>query len=143
MAVESFKRINWNTGDSTDIAKLNTMVSNEFWLFENTPRITYRGWDINRTKGVKILATVTYLAVNPTRERVRRGISFGSFFTAGCRPIVVTGVNSAESTNVTCGIRGYQQFAIDHRGVEITLNTARKGAKFTSAANVHVLAVGY
>jgi hypothetical protein len=147
MAATPYKPVVFSS-ESLSQAKLQQLANNQQWLFENTPRTRYVGNGLTRDSSIKMMsgkishgtAQVDYLDVP---------VYFGSFFTAGCRPIVVATVEG-----YTYGLRHYTQTRglsngeIDHTGFiahvvshELVNNTSTNWIKGTGW--VHWTAVGY
>jgi len=142
---QPYKAVSWNEEPvSTD--KLNTMTNNDQWLFENTPRMKYHGYNLIKTSGLKILAT--YVTIPPTTATsAGRNLYFGSFFSAGCQPIVVA---SPASTNAQrrffIAVNGIGKAVPDNNGAQIYLVPSEanpKNNKIGATVYCHVIAIGW
>jgi hypothetical protein len=128
--------------------KLNQMTNNDQWLYENTPRLNFNTYGVKRTSGVKIMAAI---AIIPASGKAwsNTTFNFGTFFSSGCRPVVVTGTQvtgpSAWRQHVVItGLVG--DYAPDHRGFRAHAG-ADKGTSVNNVINerifVHFIAIGW
>lgn len=111
-----YKRLNWGQKDLILSSKLNDMVGNDDWLFQNMLRGYYDVLGVVRDSGlemrtgyVKGIATenVSFFAEH----------YYSRPFLPGTRPTVVTGVVSAAAMRYILGVKGLDNRAIpDHRG---------------------------
>lgn len=90
MLNQGYVPVNWN-GEALTTDKLNQMCNNDQYLYDRSPRIRF---SINgagvRDTSIKMISGKTPYA--PTAEGIDNEwlpIYFGSFFTAGCNPVVV------------------------------------------------------
>jgi hypothetical protein len=100
--------------------KLAAMTNNDQWLFENTPRMLYNAYSINKPSGIKIMASVVVLA--PSKTLYYSGVfNFGSFFSANSRPIVVPTVNpiGGAGHGYTSNVIGIGMPSPDYRGFTV------------------------
>jgi hypothetical protein len=69
--------------------KLEQLASNQQYLFENISRVKYSAGGITREGGSKMIAGKSAFPALPTRSYLYLTINFGSYFTAGSRPVVL------------------------------------------------------
>lgn len=140
-----YKPVTFNS-ESLSQAKLQQMANNMQWLFENNPRVRYLPpGGSPRDAGLKIMygkapfpiwASGVYDAF----------IYFGSFFSAGCKPIVTTSLEVTGSRGAKANtIRGLGG-EIDYRGfVARVFTVERPGVPTDIEAGgwIHWQAAGY
>lgn len=143
---QPYKAVSWNE-EPISVDKLNTMTNNDQWLFENTPRMKYHGYNILKTSGLRILATYALIPATTARAS-SRGVYFGSFFSQGCQPIVVAQpvpTNSGQR-RFFVAVNGIGRAVPDHTGATITLTASELNPKSDRIANqvyCHVIAIGW
>ena len=72
------------------------MSNNDQYLYENMPKVQYNAYGIKKVNSIKILSGI--VTVNPNSSLWSSvQISFGTFFSVGCRPVVVTGTQPTSS----------------------------------------------
>lgn len=153
MTASPYKNVTWPIGAPVVTDTLNDMANNDQWLFENMPRIQYSAHGIKRNSGIKILAGVTRY---PGNETVAEGsavdISFGSFFTPGCNPVVVATISASSSPHkkyvTTSALGAHAVETIDHRGFSAYVSAMPWSGRvgFVPLGNsglVHYIAIGY
>jgi hypothetical protein len=125
LSVSSFKDVNWGSDDLLTTDKLNTMVSNTRYLFERTPKLYYNAYNTKKDSGLKIACGTTTIAPGKV-NLYRKTVYFGSFFTAGSKPVIVTGVTSPSNRRMITSIYGIQGlgYVPDHRGFVACANTS-------------------
>jgi hypothetical protein len=104
------------TSESIPASKLQQLADNDNWLFENAPRLRYAVTDLTKEKGIKIIAGKTRYPATTGADWEDVYVYFGSFFTAGCKPIVTCVTADTE--------KGHRKFVnvrglggeLDHRG---------------------------
>lgn len=115
MASTPFVPTSWGEEPITT-DKLQVMSSNDQWLFENTPKISFSNMGVTKASGSKILTGGTYVPPN-NKISVRSTAYFGTYFSPGCRPIVVASVFAYPQMRIACSIAGIGSIACpDHRG---------------------------
>lgn len=135
------------TNDALTRDKLLQMANNDQWLFENLTKVRYSANGLVRDTGVKIIAGKTpYAAVGADYQYI--SIHFGSFFSAGCRPVVTGsvqpgGVRKRINFSVT-GLGGTSSEP-DNSGFMAVLWTTERvvGTTIDASGMVHWQAVGY
>lgn len=119
------------------------MVNNDNWLYENMARVYYNnGGSIKRSTGLKIMAGAIYVAPNKANY-MRKTVSFGSYFSAGCKPIITTGLNASYGTRSHLTFYGLNGISVDHQGAIFTLYASNPASKFVSGVYINWVAVGY
>lgn len=151
MAVTTYSPVTWG-GEDIDLSKLKQMANNDQFLFENLPKMIYKG-PITKAGGLKIACGK--VAVPPKNSRQSTvEVYFGSFFTTGCAPVVTANARTGGATygnRKTVSIGGIGRVDPDHRGVALTYNTideldrtAIKQARTVGpSALIHWIAVGW
>lgn len=125
MAVSTFKDVNWGNNEYLSADKLNTMVANTRYLFERAPKMYYNSYAVKKDTGVKI-ACGAYTIAPGKGHLFRRTIYFGSFFTTGSKPVIVTGITSPSNRRMIPSMYGIQGegYVPDHRGFVACVNTS-------------------
>lgn len=145
MSATPYKAVNWQDDEPVFTNKLNVMTQNDQWLFENTPRMLYTGFNQRRTEGMKIASGI--LLCNPNPYGVQQHVVyFGSFFSEACTPVVVTGLMHQGEVRITFGVKGIGQTYVDHRGFEILGGAINHNANWKAMTKqfwVTWIAVGY
>lgn len=93
------------------------MAQNSRYLLERAPKLYYNAYNVKKDTGVKIACGV--VSVAPTRAmETTVSVNFGSFFSAGTRPIPVTSLTTQSNMRIietTYGFGGLGSVP-DHRG---------------------------
>lgn len=141
MPANEYKPTSWN-GEPINNAKLNQMCNNTQFLFERSPRIRYAAAGTPRDNGLRIISGKTPFPAVTTATWVAVPIYFGSFFAAGCRPVVTATLEGRPGwlrRRVTIhGISG----EVDHNGFVGVISTEYDKA-LTVGGWIHWTAVGY
>lgn len=117
MAVASYQDVAWNSADPLDRAKLNLMAQNSRYLLERAPKLYYNAYNIKKDTGVKLACGVVTVPSTKGMEMTVT-VNFGSFFSAGTRPIPVTSLTTQTNMRIietTYGFGGLGSVP-DHRG---------------------------
>lgn len=118
MASTPYTPVTWGEEPIT-AEKLATMTSNDQWLFEHTPAMSYSHNGIKKFDNLKI-ATGTVFVLAHTQDSVNIPVEFGGFFSSSCKPIVVVGgIISPVEIRCFVGCRGFDKGLPDSRGFEI------------------------
>lgn len=146
MAVSSFKDVNWGPNEYLATDKLNTMVSNTRYLFERAPKLYYNSYSIKKDTGIKIACGTATIAPGKAHY-YKKTIYFGSFFTSGSKPVIVTSVTSPYNRRMILshwGIQG-EGYVPDHRGFIACAATAtlEKSHYLSKQIYVNWIAMGY
>jgi hypothetical protein len=144
--ISSFKDVNWGEDDYLATDKLNTMASNTRYLFERAPKLYYNSYSVQKDTGVKIACGTATIAPGKGHY-FHRIIQFGSFFTAGCKPVIVTSITSPENRRIILTQFGLQgpNYVPDNRGFEVYVSTATLEATHYLNKQIYVnwIAMGY
>lgn len=146
MATTPYSPVQWSPDEPIYTRKLNTMTANDQWLFENMPRLSYRGYNntVRRTENTKIMSGAVYFTAHTT-DYAERTVEFGTFFSTACNPIIIVGgvVTPVWAGNrVWVGARGFGGGTPDHRGFTAMAGVVVGGSM---ALNYYVpwIAVGF
>lgn len=132
------------------VEKLQQTSNNIHWLFENSARMRYvlsGKAPVTKDAGIKIITGKTPFGVSPN-DWIGVDVYFGSFFTAGSRPIVTVTVETSgawlRKFAIVRGL-GANGTEIDYRGfnAHITTHEAHVANKFEAPGWLHWQAIGY
>lgn len=145
MVATPYKAVTW--GDEPVYKdKLNQMTNNEQWLFENAPTVQFNTYGIKRTNGMKIMAGIAVIPASKASSGLAT-FNFGTFFSSGCKPVIVTGTQPTGSQMrfhvLVKGIDGYYP---DHRGAVFIAGADSLNTKLnvmSSKVYVHFIAIGW
>lgn len=139
MAQNEYKPVSWN-GEAISNTKLNQMCNNTQYIFERMPKIRYATQGLTRDTSLRMIAGKTPHTVAADRNFIYQDVYFGSFFTAGCKPIVTATVEGGGHRNkvVIVGFNG----EVDHTGFIAVVSTEAT-TTLTPAGFIHWTAVGY
>lgn len=146
MATTPYKPVSF-TSESISQTKLQQMANNEQWLFENMAKMRYATQALTRDAGVRVISGKTpFGTTTGGASAIDTHIYFGSFFTAGCKP-VVTGMVETTGPHLRklITIRGFGG-EVDHRGFVAHLSTQEfPGVPVNIEASgwIHWQAIGY
>lgn len=134
------------TSDSLDKTTFDQMNSNQQWLFDNLTKVRYNSGAIIRDNGLKILAGKTAFPARSDANYIHITVNFGTYFTAGCQPILVANVEGNSGSGhkeivVPVGRAGLN-VPIDHNGMTLVIS----GPQYTNIPRngwVNWIAVGY
>lgn len=146
MASGPYRPVSFVDGEPLDVNKLNTIAQNLQWLYENTPRISYKAYGLVKSSGAKILAgNATVPARKSTLSYAT--VYFGTFFSQGCQPIVVaTPVQNTTRTRFETVVKGIGRVYPDHRGCQVGVTTDEYNATYNNHAYnlpVQWIAIGW
>ena len=147
MAVNSFKDVNWAANEYLATDKLNTMAANTRYLFERAPKLYYNSYSVKKDTGVRIACGTTTIPPKKGQHYYTKTVNFGSFFTVGCKPVIVTAVTSPFNRRMILSHWGIQGtgYVPDHRGFVVCAATATKEKSHYLSKQIYVnwLAMGY
>lgn len=110
-----FERISWGH-ENVDTNKLNKMVANDDWLFNNMVNAYYDVNGIIRDSGLE-MRTGYVKGISTEAPSFFASHYYTRPFLPGARPVVVTSVASGNAMVYLVGIRGLDNRGIpDHRG---------------------------
>lgn len=143
MAANDYKPVSWNGEPITNL-KLNQMANNTQYLFERAPRIRYSGAGLTRDTALKIISGKSPFPIKTNMDWVDTNIYFGSFFSAGCKPVVVATVETTGGwLRKYVSLRGFGG-EIDHTGFIAHVVTHESFADHINSVGwVHWTATGY
>jgi hypothetical protein len=133
------------TSESLTQAKFEQMANNEQWLFENMPRIRYNAAGIVRDAQVKIIAGKIPYAPGGDPDGVEVKVYFGSYFTAGCKPVVVSSSENVNTQALIVQLNGLGG-EIDQRGFNAHIQDREppsQGGWKIQSGWVHWIAIGW
>lgn len=140
-----YRAINWTPNELVGGAKMELLISNADWLFQNTPRSVYTlPTGLRRVEGVKI-ASGRAIITKRNKDSASVEVRFGNFFSTRCEPNITTGIVSGQS-RIHCSINGIGRLVPDHRGFQIQVNVAAEKKKFDKIAKTMFVtwqAMGY
>lgn len=142
--MSEYQPFSWNGQPITD-AKLNQMVQNTQYIFERSPQIRYAANGVTRDTAVKILVGKTPIPPSAASNKILQQVNFGSYFTAGCQPIVTATYESygGGSQRARVTIAGLStRLVIDHIGFWAVVSQEDLPRR-TENGFVHWQAVGY
>lgn len=132
------------------VEKLQQVSNNIHWLFENSARMRYAlsgKAPVTKDAGIKIITGKTPFGTS-ANDWVNLDVYFGSFFTAGSRPIVTVTVETSGAylrkfaTIHGLGTKGGPE--IDYRGFTAHITTHEvKTNKIEAPGWLHWQAIGY
>ena len=147
MPATPFKPVLWGNNDALATEKLNQMTNNDQYLFENMPRVMYNAYGVKKTTSVKVLAGI--VSVAPSNALwAAANVEFGSFFTAGCKPVVVTGTQpTGNRWRYHTIVKGIGTYYPDHRGINVAVGADYYGTSTKNVVDqrvyVHYIAIGW
>ena len=122
MSTSSYKRLTWGN-EPILTGKLQTMVDNTDFVYAHMPNVKYTRAGVNRESGVKILAGAIHVPKKHAANK-KRDVYFGSFFSAGCFPIIIASVNAAPQSRYIVNTRNLDDTWLpDNRGFKAVIST--------------------
>lgn len=144
--MNDFVPVSWN-GEAVSTDKLNQMANNDQYLFDRAPRMRYTAGNLTRDTSLKMISGKTPYPANGNSWVQWVNIYFGSFFTAGCHPVVTATIEVPGNKKMMhVVVFGFNNQEIDHTGfIAAAWNQEWPGAaSFLDASGyVHWQAVGY
>ena len=147
MSVASYQDVNWNFSDPVDRAKLQLMAQNSRYLLERAPKLYYNAYNVKKDTGVKIACGVVTVPPSKAMEETVT-VNFGSFFSAGTRPVPVTSLTTQTNMRIietTFGFGGLGSVP-DHRGFNCRIATVevyQASKTISKTAWLNWIAMGY
>ena len=147
MAATPYKAVLWGNNEPLATDKLNQMANNSQYLFENMPKVTYSAYGIKKATSVKVIAGIVSIAPNKSLWASQR-VEFGSYFSAGCKPVIVTGMQpTAGKWRFQTIVKGIGTYYPDHRGCELAVGADYYGTSVKNVVDVkvyvHYIAIGW
>lgn len=121
-----YKRLNWGDKELITGGKLNDMVGNDDWLYENMITGFYQNAGIQRNTGLSL--RTGYAKMQNSKDMyVSTAVYYTQPFTPGARPVIVDGFACDIYFGIMKTIRGLDNSAFpDHRGFIAYLYDASK-----------------
>lgn len=145
MAFPLIKVLSWSPLDPITAEKLNDMVQNDNLLQDNMVRGFYSGASVTKEQGIRIASGLVPITARKPAS-ASKAVSFGSFFSAGCRPIVATGVISANQRQIFVTCDGPGSELLPTRSgftANVYVNSNNKKKKISNTFYVSWIAVGW
>lgn len=145
MASTPFKVVSWAPLDPITDEKLDAMVSNDNWLRDNMMRGRYGANGVTRETGLRIASGLALITSGKAASK-SRNVSFDTFFSESCKPIVTTGIVSASQRQIYATIDGpgnKPQPTRDGFQVHVFVNSKSKKKKISRNFYVSWHALGY
>lgn len=147
MAVSPFVATQWQPLDLLEETKMDDMANGIQFVHDNTPRARFNvGSSYSRAQGIKIASGRVTIPRNMKKDQDSVTVNFGNFFTAGCSPLVTTGIMSPVQNNIYCTFRGLTRLEPDHNGMRIEIEIGDKDkekSKIRRSFAVHWQAMGW
>lgn len=145
MASTPFKVISWAPTDPITDEKLDAMVSNDNWLRDNMMRGQYGANGVTRETGIRMASGLALITSGKAASK-SRSVSFGTYFSESCKPIVTTGIVSSSQRQIYATIDGpgnKPQPTRDGFAVHVFVNSKNKKKKISRNFYVSWHALGY
>lgn len=145
MASTPFKVVSWAPLDPITDEKLDAMVSNDNWLFDNMVRARYGANGVSRDTGIRIASGLALITSGKSAEK-SRSVTFGNYFSDSCKPVVTTGIVSGSQRQIFATIDGpgsNPQPTRDGFQVHVHVNSNNKKKKISRNFYVSWHALGY
>lgn len=145
MASTPFKVISWAPLDPITDEKLDAMVSNDNWLRDNMMRGQYAANGVTRETGLRMASGLALITSGKAASKTR-GVSFGTYFSESCKPIVTTGIVSASQRQIYATIDGpgnKPQPTRDGFQVHVYVQSSNKKNKISRNFYISWHALGY
>lgn len=145
--MSQFVSVSWSDDELISAYKLNQMASNEKYLLERSMPQLYAAYGMNKTDGLKIAGGIITIMPLAWREQ-RADISFGRFFTTGCRPVVNVTAAITDQVRVFTVVKGLGPGNVrpDDTGFTVIVNADPVEATqnhFPTPFHIHWMALGY
>lgn len=139
-----YKRLGWGPGEFIATSKLNDMIGNSDWLFQNSVTAYYDALGITRDSGLTI-RTGYIKSIKTEDQGVFIGCYYARPFLPGSRPVVLTSIASDSFIGIYHGVKGFDGRSVpDHRGFNLNLAQVRDPggpSKFTGTQYIAYLAI--
>lgn len=145
MPTSDFNPVSWN-GEPITTAKLNQMCNNTQWIFDRMPKIRYASNNVNRDTSIKVLTGWTPFPPDAKHDYVNVDISFGSYFTAGCHPVITATVEigAPGGWRKYVSIQGLGGSQTDYTGFRAqVVSHETTVTNITQGGWIHWIAIGY
>ena len=145
MASTEFKVVSWSPRDPITDEKLDNMVNNDNWLRDHQVRGRYSGNGVRFDVGIRLASGLALITSGKSANK-NKSVSFGNYFSEGCKPIVTTGIVSSSQRQIYATIDGpgsKPQPTRDGFQVHVHVNSNNKRRKITKNFYVSWHALGY
>lgn len=145
MASTEFKVVSWSPRDPITDEKLDNMVNNDNWLRDHQVRGRYSANGVRFDVGIRMASGLALITSSKSADR-NKSVSFGNYFSEGCKPIVTTGIVSSSQRQIFASIDGpgsKPQPTRDGFQVHVHVNSKNKRRKITKNFYVSWHALGY
>lgn len=145
MSSTAFKVVSWAPLDPITDDKLDAMVSNDNWLRDNMMLGKYSANGVNREVGTRMLSGLALITSGKSATK-SRAVSFDTFFSESCKPIVTTGIVSAAQRQIFATIDGPGNKPQPTRdGFQVHVHVESKNKKKKISRNFYISwhALGY
>jgi hypothetical protein len=119
MTATPYKPVSWSEDELITPDKMSQITNNSQWLYENTPRVSYNAFKVNRATGIKIACGLMVMGSVKSLTHTK-SVYFGNFFSAASHPIVTTGLTTTGLRKIFTTISGIGVLHPDQRGFQIT-----------------------
>lgn len=142
----SYQPVQWTDGEAADDVKLNQMAANDDYLYQNIIDGKYDAHGVVKDSGLKIWSRV--ISIPPNHKHVvSADVYFGTYFSAGCRPVIASTLATADRVRSTVSIRALDGTRIpDNQGFRVVLyyiNAEGQYLTFDYPQHIHIIAIGY
>jgi hypothetical protein len=139
-----YKRMSFGYAEPITTSKINDMIGNSDWLFQNSVTAYYDALGIVRDSGLT-MRTGYIKALKTENAGVHIGSYYARPFLPGARPVVVTGLACDNYFGILHAVKGLDGRAIpDHRGFNLMLWQHRDPGgptKFQGDQNVSYISI--
>lgn len=143
-----FNDVAWTDDEDITASKLNAMTSNDRYLFDHILTAKYTAYEaIDKADGIKIASGIIAFPASRDRQMAKE-ISFGRYFSQGCRPSIQATCAVTDQVRTFCTIQAIGSGVLrpDHTGFKAVLNAdplKEATVYFPTVTHVHWLAIGY
>lgn len=146
MSDKILKTVNWMPNDDITLSKMVDMVNNTKTVANTMITGRYARTATPVEKGLKIISgRITVPAKSDIVHQER--VDTSAYFSVGCLPLVVTGVNSNKERRVDVTVQGISDIHPTHEGfnlhIYVTNGTAANKKKIEATFYVDWIAIGY
>lgn len=128
-----------------DASTMQTIAGDLRYLYDNMPAVYYRAYDVKKNTGMKIACGVVQMVPHKIAG-IGRDVSFGNYFSASCRPVVVTDHAGTGDTVMRIAAQGGASNIINHTGFRVFLHNMESGkvkSYFPVSQYIHWIAIGW
>lgn len=128
-----------------DSETMQTIAGDLRYLYDNTPAVYYRAYDVRKNTGMKVACGVVQMVPHKAKQ-INRDISFGNYFSASCRPVVVVTGATGAWVSIEIAAQGGHTRVVNNTGFRIYLQSNEVGkvkSYFPSSSYIHWIAIGW